>query len=328
MKKIFLTGASGFIGSKVLTNLLEQNYEVVALVRQPNAINAQLSHQTQLVEADLNQPERYQEYLPNSVVMHLAADYRIGLAQAKQRRQMYLANVQGTATLAKAALSADVAQFIYSSTTAALGETQYQLKDENAVHNSIFRSYYEQSKHIAHHLLLTLRAQGLPLNMAILGGVFGEADQSALAQGLTQFLQGKVPVQPDTFSRFQLCHVDKVANALLALLNQPAGEDYIIAGQDYSMPELFEKLSQLSGLPVPKKVALTHLHKVLFLLQPLARLGVKVPFNRELLNVLDGSTYMYSAQKAQQQLSWDAGDVDQALDQYFQYLLDLTKADL
>ncbi len=328
MKKIFLTGATGFIGSHLLSRLLEDNYQVILLVREANKLAPEWRGQVQCVVGDLNQPERYQGYLAQTKVMHLAADYRLGLAQAKQRRQMYLANVQGTLSLAKAALHAGIEQFIYSSTTAALGETHYQWHTETAQHNSVFRSYYEQSKHMAHQLLLALREQGLPLTMAILGGVFGEKDQSDLAQGLKQFLQGKVPAQPDTFSRFQLCHVDKVVTALVSLFDQPLGEDYLFTGKDYSMPELFALLSQLSGIAEPKKLALASLKKALYVLQPLACLGVKVPLNKELLNILDGSTYLYSSRKAQTELGWHAGDVEQDLTQYMQYLVEQNKAGL
>lgn len=62
--KIFLFGATGATGHEVLHLLLEQNHQVVALARNPNAIHA--SHQNlNIIKGNIYNPETYQNALEN-----------------------------------------------------------------------------------------------------------------------------------------------------------------------------------------------------------------------------------------------------------------------
>ena len=57
-KRVFVTGASGKIGRKLVTRLLNESYEVVALVRDKNKLP--LKHPNlKIIEADILQQKKY-----------------------------------------------------------------------------------------------------------------------------------------------------------------------------------------------------------------------------------------------------------------------------
>ena len=326
-QKIFLTGASGFIGSHLAVCLYEAGYAVTALLRdEPKAFAGRppLPAHMQRIIGDITRPESYMSALAgHDVLIHLAADYRVGVpATAKARAAMYDVNVRSALLLMEAAAREGVKHLIHTSTTAALGETRGDLPGEDHRHNGRFRCYYEETKHIIHELLLKRQAKGLPVSLAILGGVTGPGDSSALAFALTEYLRGKLPFQVATSSRFQLCGVENICEAYLCLLekNRP-GSKYIFTGSDFSMPELFGRMAKKVEKAEPKQVSPALLRIPALCMDISARLGLKTPLSCEALNIMDGSTYTYSAAKAEKELGWRCGDMDAYLDAYMDSLI-------
>lgn len=326
MGKIFITGGTGFIGSHLCAHLVQQGHELTLLVRdKKNAANTSevqtqdlsqhhkrpaLPSSAKRIVGELLQPETYCQAMKGcDAVIHLAADYRVGLPnQAKERQKMYESNVQGTLAIAQAVKHMAIPRLIYASTTAAFGETFGLFPDESALHNSIFRCYYEETKHIAHVLLKQRQEEGLPVVMAILSGVFGQGDEASVTQAMRDFLNNKLPALPDSTSRFQLCHVSHICKAFELLLNHPEPERaYLFTGQDFSMREIMDTLALVSEKTAPKKIPLNMLKLPAQGMDFLSRFGLKFPLSKEVLHILDGSTYMYSSEKAKSNLGWSCG---------------------
>ncbi|EPB0122530.1 NAD-dependent epimerase/dehydratase family protein [Providencia stuartii] len=326
-RNLLITGGTGFIGSHLLHKLAEQGHNLTVLSRNPQnrviPYRPKLPEKVNVVIGDILQPQSLKQALAGQdAVIHLAADYRVGLAPTRQARQhMYQTNVIGTSNLLAAAQDADISKIVYMSSTAALGETQGALLDESNRHNGIFRSYYEETKHIAHELVVKQQCQGAPINIAISGGVFGLGDNSVLAQTVNAFLLGKIPFQIATTSTFQLCHVSHVCDGLITLLSpEIVRQNYILAGETFSMPELFQMLSHFCGRPsLPAKKA-SSLKIPAWLMDKLASLGLTMPLSCEALHIMDGSSYTYSSYKAQQQLGWSAGYPKEEFIEYVSHL--------
>jgi nucleoside-diphosphate-sugar epimerase len=118
--KVFLTGGTGFLGSRVLPALRRRGFHVVALDRS-GRLRAQLGRErvnvdrVEIVIADLMEPERYREALgPTDVVMHLAA--QTGRATAEEHIRV---NAQGTEALLDECRRAGVAKILFVSSIAA-----------------------------------------------------------------------------------------------------------------------------------------------------------------------------------------------------------------
>jgi dihydroflavonol-4-reductase len=313
--RVFITGATGFIGSHVVPALLARGHSVTALVHRRDTVPGGVD----IVRGDLARPETFADRLRgHDAAIHLAASYRIGHVD---RRVMYAANVTGTRVVIDAAVAAGVERVVHVSSTAALGASVGCDAAEDHRHDGTFRCYYEETKHIAHGLARTRIARGAPVMIAIPGGVFGDGDTSVLAATLRDGRAGRLPIQVATKSQFQLCHVDRVSDGLISILERGRlGESYILAGIVVSMPDLIARIAALAGRQPPRPIGARRLAPVARLCDQLAKLGVVLPLSSEALRVMDGSCYVASAAKARRELGWDAGDVERDLDRYLAML--------
>ncbi|WP_159566227.1 NAD-dependent epimerase/dehydratase family protein [Budvicia diplopodorum] len=325
--RIFVTGGTGFIGSHLLPKLYQQGYALTVLVRSSQLKKMpgrpELPPETRLVIGDLLKPESYSATLEDhQALIHMAADYRVGLPATRSARQtMYRTNVTATLDLFDAARKAAIPHMVYLSTTAALGEIFGTFPDETHQHNGKFRSYYEETKQIAHTLLLQRQQLGLPVNIAIPGGVFGPGDSSVLSQTMNAFFRGKIPFQITTTSSFQLCHVEHLCNGLVRLVDPLIQrQNFLFTGKDFSMPEVFALLAEVSKRGIPPSRSASVLKPLAWVMDKFAACGLTMPLSQEALRIMDGSSYMYGSEKAKRQLNWSAGDPYQELRAFAQTL--------
>jgi len=76
MKKIFVTGGTGFIGEEVCLGLRRAGHQVTALVRDISKARSLLEGEVKVVVGDLKNPSSYFDYCKNAnVIIHTASDY-------------------------------------------------------------------------------------------------------------------------------------------------------------------------------------------------------------------------------------------------------------
>src|SRR5215211_3788570 len=101
--RAFVTGGTGFIGSRVVQRLRDRGDDVVVLARRPEKA-ADLD--AEIVEGDLSNADAIRRGVEGChAVFHIADAYRVGMATSK-RPQMYDANVRGTERVQDAAADA------------------------------------------------------------------------------------------------------------------------------------------------------------------------------------------------------------------------------
>src|SRR5215472_9943147 len=116
MGPALVTGASGFLGWHVARVLAERGYRVRALVRPGSRVDG-LDVET--VIGDLRDPASLERAVAGcGLVFHVAADYRLW---AKDPRDLYRSNVDGTHHLLEAARAARVERIVYTSTVGCIG---------------------------------------------------------------------------------------------------------------------------------------------------------------------------------------------------------------
>ncbi|WP_240418915.1 NAD-dependent epimerase/dehydratase family protein [Paenibacillus periandrae] len=217
---IFVTGATGKVGSRLVPRMLQWDHHVKVLVR--DAAKADWLHQqgAELVEGDLLQPDDYIDALRGTeAVIHLAAQFR-GVDENTAK----ISNIDGTIALANAALQTEVPKFVFSSTNHVYGSGNHARP--NREDDELRPSFpYPQTKAAAEVALLQLhREQGLGLRIMRLPFVYGDRDPHIME--FLPFMRNWNPAK-----RMHMAHHADVAQALLLAAYTPGinGRIYNVA---------------------------------------------------------------------------------------------------
>ncbi|MFN8162037.1 MAG: NAD-dependent epimerase/dehydratase family protein [Solirubrobacterales bacterium] len=315
--RVFMTGATGFIGGEVARQLRARGDDVVCLVRDRARAAGLADHGCELVEGSLSDASAIAAGMEAAdAVIHGAAVYEVGIPR-EQHTAMYEANVLGTETVLRAALDERVPKVVYVSTIAAFGDTHGQVVDESYEHpGSEFTSYYEQTKYEAHRAAKRLIAEEhLPCVIVQPGGVYGPGDHSALGRTLEQFVDGKLPLIPFPDLGMNLVHVEDVAaGILLALDRGKPGESYVLGGQITTMRETIDTAARVVGRKPPRGTMPTALLKLLRPVGPLVGRVMDQPPNlSELIRSADGVTFWARHDKAMKELGYSPRSLEPGL---------------
>jgi dihydroflavonol-4-reductase len=315
--KIFLTGATGFIGGHVARKLRERDDEVVALVRSPEKGEALRELGCALEIGDLADVEAIESGVEGcDAVIHAAAIYKVGIPKS-EHPQMYDANVRGTERVLRAALAAETPKVVYVSTIAAFGNTAGKVVDESYQHPGTgFTSYYEQTKYEAHQLAKRLIAEeGLPCVLIQPGGVYGPDDHSELGNLISQYVSGKLPLIPFPELGIDMVHVEDVADGILLGLDKgKIGEAYVLGGQITTNREILQTAAEVAGKKRRTTAMPTVAMKAIAPFGPLVGPLLGFPPNiGELVSSGDGVTFWAKHDKAMAELGYSPRGLESTL---------------
>src|SRR5580692_5198897 len=117
--KVFLTGATGFVGSHVARAYAAEGAELRLLTRSSSKLAAIEGIAADVVVGDLRQPEGLRAAMRGcDALVHVAADYRLWVRDPKE---MYAANVDGTRALLQIAREVGIRRAVYTSSVATMG---------------------------------------------------------------------------------------------------------------------------------------------------------------------------------------------------------------
>ncbi len=249
--KAFVTGGTGFVGANLVRLLLQQGYEVRALVRNSSSLDNLKSLDLEIVTGDLNSGELSQQMSGCQVLFHVAAQYSLWQAD---RELLYRNNVLGTRNILKCAQEAGIERTVYTSSVAAIGVKQNGIADEtyqSPVDKLI--GDYKKSKYYAEQEAIKAVQQGQDIVIVNPSTPIGAFDRKPTPTGeiIVRFLQRKMPFYVDT--GLNLINVKDVAwGHILALEKGQTGDRYILGNQNLTFKQLLGKLATITGLPAPK----------------------------------------------------------------------------
>ena len=249
MKPTLVTGASGFIGWHVARLLTERGQKVRALVR-PTSTLRELEVEPAI--GDLRDAGSLDRAVAGcGRVFHVAADYRLW---ARDPKELYGSNVEGTRNLLEAARKHGVERFVYTSTVGCIGVPHGGLGDETVpVTLEEMSGAYKRSKFLAERLALEFAESGLPVVVVNPTAPVGDHDVKPTPTGkiVLDFLKGAMPAYIDT--GLNLVDVrDTAAAHLLAAERGRPGERYIVGGENLTLNEILQKLAGLTGKEAPR----------------------------------------------------------------------------
>ncbi len=308
--KAFVTGGTGFVGRRLIDELLAAGYEVTALVRTFDRARA-LPDAVRTIAGDVNKLASLRLGMRGAqVVFHLAAWRNIGV-RPKDQPRLARTNVEGTRQVLGLAGELGVPRIVYTSALSIYGTRPGRLLDETCEPQTApSASEYERSKYRAHcEVVRPFQQQGLPIIIVCPSLVFGPGDKSPFQRLLRAYAGRRLPVMLGANSAHNWAYVDDVAvgHRLAAERGRP-GETYFLAGTPLNFRQFFAAAERATGLPAPR----------LWLPAALcAPMGAAVaPLSQglaEALRGLDGPPGLASAAKAEQELGWQPQGVEDGL---------------
>jgi dihydroflavonol-4-reductase len=314
--KVFVTGATGFVGHHVARELAAQGAELRLLVRKSsNLANLDGIHGETHV-GDLSDPESIRPALVGcDALMHVAADYRLWIPDPAA---MYRANVDGTRELLRIAREVGVPRVVYTSSVATMGFRADGLivNEDTPVSLDKMVGHYKRSKFLAEQEAIAAARAGQQVMILNPTTPVGSHDSKPTPTGriFVDFLNRKFPAYVDT--GLNLVDVTEVAKTHVAALEvgRP-GERYILGGENLTLKQILDKMAAITGIPsptvqIPFAVAATY---AFFEENITGRLRGKEP-RATLEEVRMGRKKMFaSSAKAQQELGFRVAPVYPAM---------------
>jgi dihydroflavonol-4-reductase len=250
--KLFLTGATGFVGSHVARTAAAQGASLRLLVRKTSKIDHLDGLDADLVAGDLLRPNNLASAIAGcDAVLHVAADYRLWV---RDPAAMYAANVGGTAELLRMAREAGVPRFVYTSSVATMGfrSDGAVANEDSPVELAAMVGHYKRSKFLAEQE--AIKAARLGQHVMILNPTtpIGSGDSKPTPTGriVVDFLNRKFPAYVDT--GLNLVDVEQIARVHLAALEVGSpGERYILGGENLTLKQILDRMAAITGLPSP-----------------------------------------------------------------------------
>jgi dihydroflavonol-4-reductase len=321
--RVFVTGATGFIGSHVARALAARGDTVRCLCRRTSQRADLDGLPLDWILGDLNDRESLRRAMTGAeVVYHCAADYRL---YARDPREIYRSNVDGTRNVLELAAELGVERIVYTSSVGTLALEGNRPANENArgqLEHMV--GDYKRSKFLAERLVETWIDRGLPVVMVSPSTPVGERDTKPTPTGkiIVDFLKGRLPAYVDT--GLNLVDVRDVAlGHLLAAERGRPGENYILGAVNLTLRQVLELLSRLTGkrpprLKLPHWIPLAVAHVE----EPLARLMGRDP-RVPLAGVrMSKSVMFFDASKAVRELGFPQSPIEPAFERAVSWFIE------
>jgi dihydroflavonol-4-reductase len=312
-----ITGATGFVGSAVAKTLSEAGFAVRALVR-PASRRSHLGEiAMELVEGDIRDQASLRRAMRDvRYVFHVAADYRLW---ARDKHEIYAANVEGTRNIMQEALRAGVERIVYTSSVATLALRPDGTPADESVALSEQQGIgaYKRSKIAAERVVEAMVAKdGLPAVIVNPSTPIGPRDVKPTPTGriIVEAARGRIPGFVDT--GLNLVHVDDVAAGHLAALERGViGERYILGGTNVLFADMLADIARLVGrapprLRIPRAVVLP----VAYAAEAIARVTGREPFTTVDGIRMSEHRMFFTAAKAERDLGFHARPYLQGLE--------------
>ncbi len=256
MKKVFVTGATGLLGTNTIIKLLQYDYSVIALVRKKSSWMGEESKNLRCIEGDLFSD--ISEHLQDvDAIIHIAAETGQNLLSYEDYKKT---NYDATVHLFAKATAAGVKKFLFVSTANTLGfGNSADRGNEQAPQLYPFTSsYYAKSKLEAENYLLQ---QNRETNVVILNPTFmiGAYDRKPSSGKIIFWAwKKKVVFYPKGGKNF--VHAEDAAEGIIKAVEKgKRGDKYLLANENLTYKEFFKKVNTISRqnpvmIPIPDLV--------------------------------------------------------------------------
>ncbi|MCY7358229.1 MAG: SDR family NAD(P)-dependent oxidoreductase [Rudanella sp.] len=275
LRTVFITGATGFVGSHIARHYLAAGYRVEALTRAKGNVGllADVADQITWHEGDIMDIPSLESAMyvgrdpGNLDVIHAAA---VVSFSPKDHERMGHINAEGTANVVNVCLKANIRKLGYVSSVAALGRPDnkggstepVRLDEDRKWEDSPNNSEYAKSKYRAELEVWRGGAEGLSVVMVNPSIVLGEGDWTRSSVQLFKYVYDEKPFYPAGLVNY--VDVQDVAESLFQLMETDSvtNERFILNAGTIPYKELLEQMAAVLHKRPPRTrmpPVLTHL---------------------------------------------------------------------
>lgn len=264
---IFVTGASGLVGSHLIQSLLAKGKKVRALYRQAVPVFAGSDH-CEWIKGDILDPIGLTEALAGvDYVYHCAAIVSFAPGAAAKMLQ---SNVDGTANVVNACLVQEVKKLVFVSSVAALG----RIRETEAIDESMHwtpetsNSVYGQSKYLAELEVWRAMEEGLPMAIVNPVIILGAGDWNNGSSGIFKSAYNEFPWYTNGMSGF-VDVLDVVDAMQLIMESNITGQRYVLSAENIPYRSLFNSIARAFNKRLPYKKVTPFLAGIVWRLEAL-----------------------------------------------------------
>jgi len=249
--KVFVTGATGFIGKVTVPRLIASGHECICLVRNTSNKEGIDNIGCQFVTGDITDKKYLIDGMKGcDAVIHLANIYSLWEPDMGIFRKV---NVEGTRNVMEASLESGIQKVVHVSTIAIWGKTSdVPFNEDSPVGEPA--SEYAKTKYDGDQIAWELyKNKNLPLVMIYPSAVMGANDKKSTGDHIKLLINKRMPIRGLESSVLTFVHVNDVAESIVRALEKDGniGEGYIIGKEQRSIGDMNQLISEISGVPLP-----------------------------------------------------------------------------
>ena len=248
-KKIFITGATGLLGSHLLKELIKQPVVIKALYRSEIPFTHKL---VQWIKGDLFDIELLEEITEDvDEVYHCAGKVSFN---PKAKKELFKTNVEGTANLVNACLESNVKKLLHVSSVAALGRLRenVSINEEMQWSEETNNSVYGESKYLSELEVWRGIAEGLNAVIINPSIILGAGDWNYGSSEIFKTVYKEFPYYTEGVTGF--VDVLDVVQVMIALMESDINsERFIVNADNVSYKDLFNLIAATFHKKPPRK---------------------------------------------------------------------------
>jgi nucleoside-diphosphate-sugar epimerase len=250
--KVFVTGATGFIGTKLVSELIRKGHTVHALSRSTSNRSGLEHERIKIVEGDIQDRRSLESGMEDCTqVYHLAAYAKNWARDKRVFREM---NIDGMRNVFEAAKSTGVKRLVFTSTIVAFGPTKPGVVGDETMPRITQHYYteYEETKAVAEREALVYASKKFPVVIVNPTRVYGPGkmtEGNSVSLMIDQYDRGMVPVLLNRGVNIgNYVYVDDLVRGhILAMEKGKIGERYILGGENVSLGKVYRTVDEVSG---------------------------------------------------------------------------------
>lgn len=251
--RVLVTGGTGFVGSQLVTALVERGDSVRVLRRASSSLVVLEGLPVEHVVGDILDPSAAARAVEGcDWVFHVA-----GLSSywRARREEIYRVNVEGTRIVIDACLRAGVRRVVHTSSVGAIGiPPEGTVGDEDTAFDRTSAAFaYADSKRLAEGEVRKAVERGLPAVIVNPGVVIGPGDHYLISGSIVvEISRRRLPAVPPG----GICTADVEAviqGHIAAARYGRVGDRYILGGENLTYQQIAATVAEIAGKPTPRR---------------------------------------------------------------------------